>query len=357
MISVCYILSYYAPDYVRTRTLVKALQRIENLKLYQARNSSKGLLRYFETLWKLALIRVLYDPQYYILGFRGHELYWAVRLITLGRVLIFDHMMSPYDSLTNERSAIRLGGPIARFIYFYEKWILLSSDLVLTDTDVHKRYFQELFCIIPSKIAAVPVGTDENLFHPPDSLPPRVDNVPFEVLYYGSFLPLHGMDIILKAASRLRDRNFHFTLIGGKRLDLSNFHRLIEQLDLNNVTHLDWVEFEDLPQRIAHAHLGLGGPFGNTGQSHRVITGKTFQFLAMAKPVVVGEIDQDCGFVDKVNCLLIPQGDEIALAEAVSWAFHQKVELEKIGQQGYELYQSLYSNRQLSKKLARILQL
>jgi len=358
IVSVCYVLSYYSPRYVRTETLIKALKEIKGIELYQARNSSKGVLRYFETLWKLIMIRIFHNPQYYILGFRGYEIFWIVRLITLGRILIYDHMMSPYDSLINEHKTIHKRGLLDRAIRFYESSILLASDLVLTDTNIHRQYFHELFGTPISKIQVVPVGTDEDLFRLDVSMNTTIGSDPFEVLYYGSFLPLHGMDIILRAASKLRDKPIHFTLIGGNRLDLSGFHRMLEQFELKNVTHIDWVEFEELPHYIARADLGLGGPFGDTGQAGRVITGKTFQFLAMAKPVIVGLYNgNDDGFEDRVNCLLVPRGDEQALANTILWAFEHGENLSQIGQLGYELYGLRYSILQISEKLKGVIQL
>jgi len=354
--SVCYALSYYSPKYIRTETLVKALQAIDGVELHQARNSSKGIARYFETFWKLILIRVLHNPQYFILGFRGYEIFWIVRLIALGRPLIYDHMMSPYDSLINERAVVRRGGWIGKAILLYEKSVLFAADLVLTDTDIHKQYFHELFELPLDKIEAIPVGTDETLFQPGSSASQNANSSHFETLFYGSFLPLHGMDVILKAAFILRDRPIRFTLIGGNRLDLSNFHRTIKQLNLHNVKHIDWVEFEELPMYIARADIGLGGPFGRTGQAGRVITGKTFQFLAMAKPVIIGQRPgSDDGFEDKTNCLLAPQGDETALAGAILWAFEHRDRLEQIGRRGYELYKSKYSIERISEKIKRII--
>ena len=350
--SICYVLSYYAPDYVRTRTLVNALRQIEGVRLYEARNSSKGLRRYFETLWKLLLVRLRHDPQAYLLGFRGYEHFWPVRLLTAGRTLIYDHMMSPYDSLVNETGRVRKGGLLAGLIRFYERSILMASDLVLTDTDAHRLYFQDLFQIGEGRIAAVPVAADEEVFQPTKQAAP---DEPFEVLYFGSFLPLHGMDVILEAAAALKDLPVHITLIGGNRLDLSAFHRKVQEFRLGNVSHVGWVDFEDLPGYIARSHIGLGGPFGGTGQARRVITGKTFQFLAMAKPVIVGEIEQDCGFIDKVNCLLVPQGNPGALAQAISWAFQHPAELGQMGRRGYELYRERYSIQQVSGRLKELL--
>ena len=330
-IAVCYILSYYSPDYVRTRTLVKALQSIEGVKLYQARNSYKGILRYFQTIWKLIVIRVLHNPEIFILGFRGYEFFWIFRIITLGRPLIFDHMMSPYDSLVNEKMRIKKNGTLERLIYNYEKSILLASDQILTDTEFHKNYFRELFLLDTTKIVAIPVGADEDVFYPPEMPLKPVENTPFEVLYYGSFLPLHGIDIILRSAIALLEFPIHFTLIGGNRLDLSDFYREIKEHKIYNIDHLSWIEFEQLPHFINRADLGLGGPFGNTGQAQRVITGKTFQFLAMAKPTVIGMLLQgEVGFIDKTNCLLVPQGDEAALANAILWAFKHREILERI---------------------------
>jgi len=357
-VSVCYVLSYYSPRYIRTETLIKALQAIEGVQLYQARNSSKGIFRYVETFWKLIIIRVFFNPQYYILGFRGYEIFWVVRLITLGKILIYDHMMSPYDSLVNEHVTIRKGGILGRAIYLYERTILLASDLILTDTDLHRQYFHEVFNTPLQKIEAVPVGADEDVFRLDVSVNTTTGSNPFEVLYYGSFLPLHGMDVILRAAALLHDKPINFTLIGGNRLDLSEFHHMMEHLELKNVTHTDWVEFEELPSHIARAQLGLGGPFGTTGQAGRVITGKTFQFLAMAKPVIVGQYDgHDNGFEHKTNCLLVSRGDEKALADAILWAFEHEEELNRIGQLGYELYWARYSIEQIAGKLKRILPL
>jgi glycosyltransferase involved in cell wall biosynthesis len=350
-ISVCYILSYYIPDYVRTRTLISALEKIENIKLYQARNSSKGIWRYFQTLWELLVVRILYNPEFYILGFRGYELYWAVRLISMGKPLIYDHMMSPYDSLLNERELIKRGSLIEKLVYLYEKSIVDNSDIILTDTNIHKKYFEELFNVKPLKMVEIPVGADEKLFytHHRKSLD---KNATFEILFYGTFLPLHGIDVILNTASRLCDHPIHFTLIGGNKSN--RYYQIIKQTALGNVTHIDWIEFRDLPELITRADIGLGGPFGNTGQAHRVITGRTFQFLAMAKPVVVGELVGDYGFKDKVNCLVVPQGNEKALAETIYWAFRHKTEIEQIGQKGYELYQSRYSIKQISEKLKKV---
>jgi glycosyltransferase involved in cell wall biosynthesis len=345
---ICYILSYRLPDYVRSRTLINALRRTRGTVLFEAVNTSRGWRRYIETLARLIHCRLKEKPDVYVLGFRGYEIFWIVRLLTAGHVLIVDHMMSPYDSLLNERKTLRKGGLLETFTYGYERGMLRASDIVLTDTESHRQYFSGLFGIPPEKIKAVPVGTDEDLFQPrPNAC--ASENDLFQVFFYGSFQPLHGIPVILEAARLLCGKPVHFTVAGGKGPGADPLRG--SRPPLPNVTHMGWVPYEDLPGMAARADLCLGGPFGNTGQARRVITGKTFQFLAMGKPVIVGRVADSPGFEDRRNCIMVPQGSGEELAGAVLWCLENRNRLGEIGRNGRLLYERLFSTECISKLL------
>ncbi len=355
-LKVCYILSYYSPNYTRTATLVAGLKKVKGLKLFQARNRSSSLLRYLETFLRLVVIRLRRRPDLYILGFRGYELYWFVRLLTIGKPLIYDHMMSPYDSLTGETGKIDPASTTAKALHVYEKAILHNASLVLTDTSLSKEYLIERFQLAEQRVATLPVGADEQLFFPRKA--PRITAVEpqrFRVLFYGSFLPLHGVEIILHAACYLRDLPLTFQLIGGNRVDLSSFFHKMDELTLENVAHTLWMPYDQLPNAIAESDLILGGPFGNTGQASRVITGKTFQALAMAKATVVGEIAADYGFRDKENCLKVAQGNAEQLASVLRWAFDHREHLPRIGARGRMLFEDHFSANSIAAAFQSIL--
>jgi glycosyltransferase involved in cell wall biosynthesis len=291
------------------------------------------------------------NPDSYILGFRGYELFWPVRLITFGKKLIFDHMMSPYDSLLYERKLIRPRSFPAKLVHQYEKSVLKFSDAVLTDTNLHKEYFAELFHIDPEKIFPIHVSTDENLFKWSE---PRIPDGHFNVFYYGSFLPLHGIDIVLEATEMLlHEKSIRFTFIGGGK----RMKRLFENRGnrAGNICYKNWVDYHLLPDWINQADLCLGGPFGGSGQACRVITGKTFQFLAMGKPTVIGKINEPAGFIHRQNCILVEQGNVRQLADAVLWAHKNRQILNNIGHEGCQLYQDRFSNRRIAERLKDIL--
>jgi glycosyltransferase involved in cell wall biosynthesis len=345
---ICYILCYRLPDYVRSKSLIAALRRMRGTVLLEAVNSTRDWRRYFETLTRLILCRLKERPAFYVLGFRGYEIFWIVRLLTAGSVLIVDHMMSPYDSLVNELKTFKKGGLLEKLVYRYEKGLLRRSDIILTDTESHRRYFAELFGIPPEKIVAVPVGTDEDLFRPRPGIRTN-ENGTLDVFFYGSFLPLHGIPVILEAARLLHGKPVHFIIAGGKRPGEDPLQG--DRPSLPNVTHRGWVPYEELPDMAARADLCLGGPFGNTGQAQRVITGKTFQFLAMGKPVVVGRIAGDPGFEDRRNCLLVSQGSGGDLAGAILWSLENRHRLEDIGRNGRLLYDRLFSTECITRRL------
>lgn len=353
---ICYILSYRAPDYIRTRTLLNSLKNIKGLKVYTAINTRPGFTRYLETLIKLIQVRIKENPDYYILGFRGTEIFFPVRLLTLGKPLIFDSFVSPSVSLIYDKKLGTAGFIIGKFMKTIERLMLKYSELILSDTHESAKFQSRLFNININKFKIIYVGTDEKEFK--ETKTSSKDDG-FEVFTYATFLPLHGVDIILDAAILLRSYPVHFTIAGGAGKDrkLSDFQKRISENGLKNVTHYSWIEFDILKEYINKASLCLGGPFGNTTQSNLVITGKTFQFLASAKPTVVG-INKEilrCGFIDRENCLTVKQGDAQALADAILWTYQNQSKLGKIAFRGRKLYERTFSDSEITKNLKLII--
>lgn len=350
--TICYILSYRDPSYIRTHTLLQALKKIENITVVYAINKNQNLFRYIETLLKLIVIRLKYNPDTYILGFRGHEIFWLVRIITWKKYMVFDSFMSPFDALTNENKAGILGGFFGKLIYPIEKSILNHSDLLLTDTHSHKIFFNQRFNTPLKKIKTIYVGAHEN---PTFAKQDLSFDKPMQVLFYGSFLPLHGLDIILDAIKHLKEMPIKFILIGGNKAAGKKIE-LFQKSNTTSFEHLKWVDFPELCQNyISKSELILAGPFGGTGQARRVITGKTFQSLAMGKATIIGNINEKTGFMHKKNCLLIEQNNADELAQAIHWCHENREKLDSIGNKGKELYFQRYSISQIAFKLKSIL--
>lgn len=348
---VAYIVSYRAPDYIRSQGLLRAMGECPDIEVFEARNHSIGLRRYLETWTALRRINKGHKPDLYVLGFRGHEIFWPLRWLSLGKPLVFDALMSPSAALGEEKKAGILGQLFSPVMRWLELGILRNADLVLTDTQQHVDFYVQQFGMPRSKLLALPVGAAE-LSIGVDVQEQRSGEDSFSVLFYGSMLPLHGVDVIVAAAAQLRDLPIRFDFIGGGAKQARRLRQLCERLDVTRYTHRAWVPLNELVDKeIPLADLCLGGPFGGTPQGRRVITSKTSQALALGKATVIGAIDEDIGLLDKENCLLVPQADPDALAAALRWAFAERNALSRIGARGHALYQQKLSVHAIAQRL------
>lgn len=328
------------------------------IEVHEAINTHTGIARYLDTYRKTRQIKSHYHPDIYILGFRGHEFYWPLRHLVGNKPIILDALMSPYASLSLERKFGTLGVAIAPAWNILERSILNDADVVLTDTTQQLNFYQREFALPSSKLLALPVGAVESIVQvgPSEHKTPSKPQSKMSILFYGSFLPLHGIDIILEAASLVRELPMRFDFVGGDKKQERMLKAKCADLGIIRYTHKRWVSFDELINLIIpEADLCLGGPFGNTEQARKVITGKTSQCLALGKPTIIGKIDEDIGLVDKQNCLLVPQGNPQALAQALQWAFDKRHHLPKIGEQGRLIYSERLSVNVIRQLLSQTL--
>ena len=352
-----YVLAYRAPDYIRSQSLLRALGNCTGIELLVARNRSTGIKRYLETWRALRQLRKTHTPDIYVLGFRGHEMFWPVRWLTRGKPLVFDALMSPSAALREENKAGLFGRLLAPLLGHFERGILRRADLVLTDTQQHVEFYVAHFGLLQDKVLAIPVGAMETSASTDSSAAPAAANAPFNVLFYGSILPLHGVDVIVAAAAQLTDLPIRFDFIGGSARQAQRLQHLCAAHGVTQYSHRRWVPLDRLVgSEIPCTDLCLGGPFGGTPQARRVITSKTSQGLALGKATVIGAIDQDCGFIDKYNCLLVPQADASSLAAVLRWAVAHREALAAIGQRGQALYRERLSVQTITQQLCPALQ-
>lgn len=355
---VCYVICYKDPFYTRTESLVNALKLIDGVELLVIRNKYRGWARYLEVPLRLIATRLKYRPDIFVVGFRAHEIFWALYPSMIRKKIIFDEFINLHDWLVSEHKVFQAEGIPIKIIDGYMRWVLGRAHFILSDTPAHAELTSHIYSIPPQKITPVPIGANEDLFYPRDAKKHKG----FKVLFYGSMLPLHGVDFILDGLVELKRHgkleDLSLTLAGGRgdklvATKLENFAR--DNKLGSRLEHIEWIDYKKLPDYITGFDLVLGGPFGNTGQAKRVITGKTYQLLSMGKATVVGRIEGMQGFKDKENCLLVNQGSAKSISDALQWALGNRGKLKRIGLNGNKLFEENFSNRIIAMKLQRII--
>ncbi len=250
--------------YMRNRVLLQALRLHHDVEVVSS--SVRGTIpRSIATLATLAVRRPAYDLC--LAGFFGQPL--AIALSHLQRrPVVLDAFVSTYDTLVDDRQRFTRRSAAGRLAWWLDSAACAAAAHVLTDAQAGADYFSTTFGVPPRKLTPVYVGCDEALFYP---RPPSPAPARCEVFYYGAFLPLHGTDIILKAAALLQARGapVHF-VIGGDGPLHRDMRALAVDLCLENAEFPGWIPVEQLPSYIARVTLCLGGHFSRIPKAARV---------------------------------------------------------------------------------------
>ena len=275
--------------------------------------------------------------------------------------LIFDPLASRYETKILDRQINPEGSLAAWWNKVIDRWSMKLPDLVLADTRAHKDYYCRRFGQDGRKIEVLPVGFDDLIFskslaHSRPIFPSG--ERPFTVLFFGSFLPLHGADVIIRAAQRVwqEDQTIRFQFIGrGQTFPLAQ--RLASDFGLANVCFDNWVGQAGLAEKVAREADICLGIFGPTEKAGRVVPHKIFQSMALRKPVITSRTPAvEEFFSHRKNIFLCDKGDPASLAGSILELRNQHSLREEIAVQGFELVWEKYHPGALGKALRGMLE-
>jgi glycosyltransferase involved in cell wall biosynthesis len=300
---------------------------------------SRLLVRY----WRIA------DHDILVVGYPGQLDVYPARVLSWlrGKPMVWDIFMSIYlialERDLEQRS--RLGVQLLRRL----EWLACRlPDRLIQDTNAYVAWFRETHGVPPERFSLVPTGADDRVFHPSQNL--RSDNGVFHVLYYGTFIPNHGVRYIVEATRLLADNPaIQFELIG-RGPDKEAAVQMARRYGLSNIAFVDWLDQTALVERIANADVCLG-VFGTTPQSLMTIQNKIYECMAMAKPVITGDgpaIRQS--LVHSKHVYLVSRADGAALAESILLLYDDPGLRRSIAEEGRAIFETRYTTRALGER-------
>lgn len=339
--------------YQRNDVLLRAFRRMGQVEIVENPHPSPSLIRNSFWIARSALPKLLtgnYDLIF--VGFYGHLIILPVGLLArLRRIpVLFDVFVSNYDTLVQDRQTISPKSLTAMLARWLDKTSCTLATHLLLDTQLHVNYFVETYHLPPEKFTAIPVGCNEDIFTRQPASPPLSDKT--KVLYYCTYLPLHGADIVVRAAAQLKDLPISFHLVGeGQEYEKVR----AEAAALPNITFSPAVSLEALRDAIAGADICLGGHFGVSDKAGRVVPGKVYQILAMARPLIASNSPANRGLLNDGSAHLVRAGDASALAQAILDLHVDLALREQMAQQGFAHYQTTCSEEMIRGKLQNVL--
>ena len=265
------------------------------------------------------------DADALIVGYPGHFDLPAAKRVARGRPVVFNPLVSLYDTLVADRGRFHRGSPAAGVVRGVDRRAFRQADVVVADTEAHGRFFREEFGLPPERMEVCFVGAEDRLFRP--GWQPEA---PFHALFVGKLIPLHGLETILAAAALVPE--IPFRVVGSGQLEPLLGGRP------DNVEWVPWVEYERLAGEIQAAGCALG-IFGTTPKAARVIPNKAFQALACGTPLVTADTEAARELLTgDADALLVPAGDPEALAAAIRRLAGDRALSDRIGAAGRKTY-------------------
>lgn len=270
-------------DYIRNS------QEIEMLKGYTDKLDIIGYTdkSYPKRLAKVYKDIILRDMSIYDVVFIG----FAPQLILpmfnwkfKNNIVIIDFFISVYDTMVNDRKKIPKKSIPASLCKWLDKACIKSSKKVICDTNAHGDYFAEEFKVDRRKIKTMYLKADESLYYPRPQIKPDELKDKYVVLYFGSVLPLQGVEVIMDALKQLRyEEQIYFYFVGPIKDN-------IEKVYADNIEYIQWLPQEELAEYISRADLCLAGHFNKEiGKARRTIPGKAYIYELMQKPMILGD--------------------------------------------------------------------
>ena len=222
-----------------------------------------------------------------------------------------DFFISVYDTLVNDRQIIKQKSFLAKFCKWIDNKTLKYADQIVVDTQAHGEFFLNEFKLHKDKINVLYLKADEKIYYPRKQKKEERLKDKYVVLYFGSILPLQGVDIIIKAASLLKEnKDIFFQIIGPIRE---------KKYVGNNIEYISWLSQQELAEYIANADLCLAGHFhGEIEKAKRTIPGKAYIYECMKKKMILGDNPANHELFKEDNThIFVEMGNEERLVEVI----------------------------------------
>jgi GT2 family glycosyltransferase/glycosyltransferase involved in cell wall biosynthesis len=302
-----------------------------------------------------------------VVGFNGQLDVLLLRLLALryGPRIVFAPLVSVTETLVDDRGVYESRSLAGRLLRLLDRVTCRAADVVVVDTEEHRRYFTDELGVRPSRMIVCHLGADPEVFLEPEPLrTPAADepaiggesairsdadapvagrpgrfrvDVPatpvrpdasrahgdeekLDVLWFGQYLPLHGLDVIVDAVGRLALRDeiasrLRFTFIGTGEERVRVERQLLSTRA--DVRFEDWVPYEKLAARIARADI-VFGIFGSSRKARMVIPNKVYEAAAVGRAIVTADTPAIREvFEDGIDVALC-SADGLALANALA---------------------------------------
>ena len=273
--------------------------------------------------------RIDYDVM--IIPWKGIVTLPLAKLIHKKPIVYFPTLLI-YETLVTYRKKIHKNSLRAKFVRFAEKTACRWADLVVMESTFQIEFFVREYGLPREKFRRLWPAAYEPLFAP---LPFKERTDEFVVLYFGTFIPMSGVEAIAKAAKQLSDEKDITFVFCGSGQGEDEIRQYAKQNRLSNMRFLGLLTSSPLLECIQGSDVCLG-LFQINDKMKGSMPNKINQALSSAKPLITlsTPTTREAGLVDKENCMLVQSDSPEELARCILQLRDDDVLRRRVAMQG-----------------------
>jgi glycosyltransferase involved in cell wall biosynthesis len=238
-------------------------------------------------------------------------------------------------------------------VFLYAK----ADKILLVSPGFEKRLLERGYP--PGKLRTILLGADGDIFRElkpnPEFRGRRGLADRFVAVYTGVHGRANGLDYLLDAAQRLKDRSDIAFLLLGDGMEKPRLMKRAEETGLANVVFADYVPKTELPGILAVCDAGLM-ILANVGE-RPVTPNKIFDYMFAGLPSIVNFRGPTMEMVrqHQVGVFVDPARPEELAAVMIDWADHRR-EAKALGERARQIAFGQYDRRRIAEQLAETFQ-
>jgi len=304
---------------------------------------SRGLKKYFDLIREAKKLRGINFEMVWV-AFPGHTCVWLAKILYPRNIIVFDIFISQYEANVSDRKVHKALSFNGFKDYFLDWYGIRLANIVTLDTNEQIRLFERKYGLNSRK--AIRIFLSSAL--PVKEAIKQPGAGKFIVHFHGSFIPLHGVEYIVRAAEILRDEEeIVFKLVGGGQ-QLGEMKALAEKLKITNLEFLGRIpEYSDVLKYLENSDVMLG-MFAASGRGHWIIPNKIFEGMVFGKAIITADTPAVRELLTSdENVLFVNPGDSKDLASKILMLYNDDLLREKIGHGARELFKQKLSPQKL----------
>ncbi|WBM60745.1 glycosyltransferase [Providencia sp. PROV188] len=266
--------------------------------------------------------------------------------------IILEFYISTYDTAVNDRGEIAPKSKKAKRLLFIEKKLTQYATNIVCLNEAEKNYYLKfMHSSAKSKVISVPLVIDRIKSRNQIKMSAKK----FQLCWWGNYIPLHGLEKIIKAIKLIDGYDITFYIFGNNEEKSKPYQDLANELEINNkiIFNNDFT-FKNgkLPEfLINNCDLALGN-FGSSEKATTVLVNKVVDAIALNLPCLTMQTKAcDEFFIANENIFLTkenPTPEDIA--NAIIEIIDNKDNLFEISKNGHDIYNHYFSPEAFSKK-------